>query len=176
MPDDAAAALDRALAPYRRRFGAARWLTPDKLHATLVFIGGVEEARVPEIPPVIETVAATSDPFPVRTGRGGGRVRGHDGVAWLSLPIGGHVVATLGAQIMRDLPGDLTDPQQPPRRAAGAHVTVARRADDALVDALQAEQLGGLEIGWTADRICLFRSHTGPGGSVYERLTEVDLG
>jgi 2'-5' RNA ligase len=176
MPDDSAWAVDRALAPYRRQFGAARWLTADKLHVTLVFIGGVDEDRVAELAPVIERAAAEAHRFQLRTGRGGGRVRNGDGVAWLSLPVGGHVVAALGTRIMGDLPDDLTDPRQPPRRAPGAHVTVARRADHALVDALQSEQLGGLEIGWTAEHICLFRSHTGPGGSMYERLLEVGLG
>jgi 2'-5' RNA ligase len=92
------------------------------------------------------------------------------------LPVGGHSVAILGARIMGDLPDDITSPHRPPRRAPGAHVSVARRANRSLVDALQSEQLGPLEVGWTVDRICLFRSHTGPGGSVYERLSEARLG
>jgi 2'-5' RNA ligase len=175
LPDEAAAALDHALAPYRRRFPSPRWLSPDKLHVTLVFLGGVDEERVWELTPVIEGVASTARPFPLQTGRGGGRVRNGDGVAWLSLPTGGHAVATLGARIIEQLPADITDPRHPPRRAPGGHVTVARRADQSLVDALHAEQLGGLGVGWTADRICLFRSHAGTGGSLYERLSEVPL-
>jgi 2'-5' RNA ligase len=176
LPDEAAAEVDRALAPYRRRHQAARWLTPDKFHTTLVFLGGVEERRVAEIGSVIDVVAATTGPFPLATGRAGGRVRDADGVAWLSLPVGGNAVATLGARITRHLPDDITDPRHPPRRAPGAHLTVARRADQSLVHALQSEQLGSLRISWTADRIGLFRSHTGPAGSTYERLSEVLLG
>jgi 2'-5' RNA ligase len=102
-------------------------------------------------------------------------VRNGDGVAWLSLPVGGSDVTALGARLVGELPTDLTDPRHPPRRAPGAHVTVVRRADQALVSALQSERHGRLEVGWTADRICMFRSYPGRGGSVYEPLVEVAI-
>jgi 2'-5' RNA ligase len=63
------------------------------------------------------------------------------------------------------------------RRPPDAHLTVARRASPELIEALRHETEGPTRATWTADRVVLYRSHTGtPAGSRYEPLAEVRLG
>jgi 2'-5' RNA ligase len=55
-------------------------------------------------------------------------------------------------------------------------VTIARRADRELIDALASRTLGDIVVEWQVDRVVLYRSHTGtPAGSSYEPLAEVRL-
>jgi 2'-5' RNA ligase len=166
--------LDLALAPYRRAFVAARWLDPETWHVTLLFLGSVPVSVVPKLLTAMAGVAARWPPFDLDTVRGGGRVRGGDGTAWLW--IGRNVRGVI--ELAEDLEWAVVrgDPRLPrPRRAPSGHVTVARRADAGLLGALREETLGTLRAGWRADRIDLVRSHLGPTGARYERVHETLL-
>jgi RNA 2',3'-cyclic 3'-phosphodiesterase len=170
VPHEAAAAIAHLCAPYRRRFPLARWLAPESLHVTLVFLGAVPPAGVDDVLAVMSRAADAGAAFPVATGPGGGRVRGDDGVAWLGLATGSGAVIGLAAALARGLPEGLTRDRRGPRRTPDAHLTVARRADRGLVAALRDQALGPLRTAWRADRIVLMRSHLGPGGSAYEEV------
>jgi 2'-5' RNA ligase len=95
-------------------------------------------------------------------------------VAWLGLSEGaGTIIET--ATLMADVcPADITD-GPPPKRTPAAHLTVVRRADEAVIDALRRQAHGRLGVGWTVDRLQLVRSHLERDGARYETLYEATL-
>jgi 2'-5' RNA ligase len=162
--------LEERLGPYRAAFPAVRWLGPESLHVTLLFLGDVDPRGVPEIVAIVEEAAASQGPFEAETGAGSGRARGGDGVAWLTLPRGGDQIVAMSRRLEAATPSRILQGGRDPRRSPSAHLTVARRADQPVIDALAAQQHGPLAAAWTADRIVLFRSHLGSRGAAYEAL------
>jgi RNA 2',3'-cyclic 3'-phosphodiesterase len=150
----------------RAKHPHVRWLPIEKLHLTLVFLGQTEASRVGALSEAIAEVAAHLGPFGVRTGDAGGRVGGRrGGVAWLRLADGGHEVAQLSIDVDDAIGTNVYDARNAPR----PHLTLARRATKGSLEELRGAA-SSLELSWLVDRIVLFRSHTGPGGSLYEEL------
>lgn len=172
MPADAAAALSNALAPLRDRFPHVRWLPPDSLHLTLLFLGATSRDRLAEISQALDQAATQQPSFVMRTGAGGGRVghpgRGALGVAWLSLDRGAAETAHLATVLSEALQTGAAWPE----KGHAAHLTVARRASRHLVDALRtAGQPDAVPpVEWASDRIVLLESHLGSGTPRYEPL------
>ena len=149
-----------------------KWVPINKLHLTLVFLGQTEPSRVADLAAVVERVTAQHVPFNVATGDGGGKL--HDrrgGVAWLRLAEGGHHVAQLSLDLDNAIGSHTYDDTHAPR----PHLTVARRVSQAALTDVQAVA-AQITLGWTVDRLVLFRSHTDPAGSIYDELASVDLG
>jgi 2'-5' RNA ligase len=143
----------------------------EQYHATLAFLGSTDPGRVSDISAAIRVVAATCEPFDLVTGEGSGRAGGRrGGVAWLRLAGGRQQVEELARAVDREIGSGLYTAANPPR----PHVTVARRVDEALLDDLRAIS-PDLLVSWRVERIVLYRSHTGPRGSVYEELTSAQL-
>jgi 2'-5' RNA ligase len=174
LPRAARDSLQQQLAPYRARFAAARWTQPASWHLTLVFLGSVEPARRDQLSGLLEAVGEQASPYRVRLDAGGGRVRRGEGVAWLGLSAGAGRLIELAAAVADGCPADSTS-GAPPKRTPSAHLTVARKADDALVRALRDHALGAIATSWTVDRLQLVRSHLEPTGARYETLYEVTL-
>lgn len=166
--------LDAQLAPYRRRHDSARWLPVSGWHLTLLFLGSVEPGRVPELEMLIADVAAAHGQFQVGVAGGGGRVTHGEGVAWLRVGPGAAELIAMVDRLAAMCPPDMTLTSAP-RRTPSAHLTVARRAGQALVDDLRDERLGPVRAGWAITALALLRSHLGPGGSRYETLHEAAL-
>lgn len=159
------------LAPLRGRHPEARWLPPDKLHLTLVFMGLSDAAAVPGVTAAIERVAATHECYDAATGDGGGRVHDHrDGVCWLRLVDGGRETSQLALDLDEALCSATYDADHPPH----PHLTLARGVDKAALEDMVSTSRG-LNLRWTADRIVLFRSYTDPRGSRYEELASFPL-
>ena len=114
---------------------------------------------------MIDEVASRRQPVHAVASRGGGRVRSEEGA--------GDVIETAD-MLAATCPADVTVGAAP-RRTASAHVTIARRVDGELLEALRTRSGGSLRVEWTIDHIALVRSHLGPGGSRYETLHEVPL-
>ena len=167
----AAARVWEALAEVRTLHPMVRWLPINKLHLTLVFLGQTEASRVPELSDSVAVVAARHRPFDVATGDAGGRIGGRrGGVAWLRLAEGGHQVAQLSLDLDDALIAHTYNETSAPR----PHLTVARHVSESCLADLRtvAEPI---TMGWTVDRIVLFRSFTDPKGSIYEELTSAPL-
>jgi 2'-5' RNA ligase len=134
---------------------------------------------VPELAGAIASVAASAGPLELSTGPGAGDGRGRGGslgVTWLTLERGAPDVRSLCASLDPLLPLDALGTSQL-RRPPDAHVTIARRASPGLIRALHDQALGPTGTAWTAERMVLYRSHTGsPAGSRYEALAEARLG
>jgi 2'-5' RNA ligase len=174
VPSASAAEIQHALAAQRRAHPDARWVDPERYHVTLRFLGAVAADLVDDLAASVEACARTSEPFPVTTGHGGG-MGGRSDAAWLELLHGGTSVRALADRLDALLPAEVRATLRPSRPAP--HLTSARRASAGLVDALRAHVPGPGGITWTADRLVLFRSHTGtPAGSSYEPLAVAVIG
>ncbi len=166
-----AARVWKGLERVRARHDNVRWLAPEKLHLTLVFLGSTDAERVPVLADAVRDVAAAHSPFGVATGDAGGRVGGRrGGVAWLRLAHGGRDVAQLARAVDDALGSHTYDDGNAPR----PHLTLARGATEAALAELRASS-SSLRLTWTVDRIVLLRSYTDPKGSRYEELASHDL-
>lgn len=166
MPAPDAAAAFQALAGLRARHPGARWLPPEKLHLTLVFLGQTDARQIERIAAATAAVAARHHAYRVATGDGGGRVNTErGGVCWLRLAEGGHETA----QLALDLDADIGSATYDAEHAPHPHLTLARSVDKETLDDVRAKARS-LTFEWVADRLVLFRSFTDPHGSVYEEL------
>ncbi|HLB44977.1 MAG TPA: RNA 2',3'-cyclic phosphodiesterase [Candidatus Limnocylindrales bacterium] len=171
LPEDAAAAAWQALAEVRQRHPEARWLAPEKLHLTLVFLGQTDAREVERIAAAIASVAANHERYPIATGEGGGRISDRrGGVAWLRLTDGARETAAIALELDQALATATYDAGRPPH----PHLTLARGVDQAALDDLRSAARE-FRLAWTADRLVLFRSHTDPHGSRYEELASTRL-
>ena len=164
-PRDALAELESAVAPLRAGWPAVRWAGPDRWHVTLAFLGEVAEPRLDGLRKRLARAAGRHPPVRVRIGRGGafpapGRAR------VLCAHIEGEPRALAG---LRALAGSVAAgarragaPPPDEGRRYRPHVTLARSSQPAdlgpLVEAL-SEFAGSA---WSATRIELVRSETGP--------------
>jgi 2'-5' RNA ligase len=143
-------------------------------HLTLLFLGSVPPEHVTDLVALVDTVAAASPSARLRISGGGGRVRRREAVAWLAVDAGAREMLAIADRLAAGCPEGITA-GAPPRRTPSAPLTVARRADRALVEALASERHGLLDATWPADRLTLVRSHLEPGGPRYETLHEAAL-
>lgn len=130
----------------------------------------MEPDGVPTVRDTIDRVARSFPPFDVTLGRGGGRARRGDGVAWLDVDRGAAEVTQLAASLEDAIGwrgGSRPSGQRP-------HVTVARRASPELVEAL-SRTLPHPPIAWRVAEVVVFRSHLRRTGAAYERLHEPPL-
>jgi RNA 2',3'-cyclic 3'-phosphodiesterase len=174
VPPEARSSIDAQLAPYRRRHAEVRWLPPGSWHLTLLFLGAVAPTRVAELAALVDGVAQVAPAFAAQVEGGSGRMSDRHGVAWLRLGPGARELIALADRLATDCPADVTL-SGPPRRTPSAHLTVARRADDAVVADLREERLGRLRVAWTVDSIALLRSHLDRDGARYDTLHEAAL-
>lgn len=160
----------KALAP------KARWVPPENAHLTLAFLGSMEEAKVPELSAALEAVARRARPFDLQV-RGGGGFGSSKKPRVLWVGVEGD---TAQLQQLHEWTEAALQPlgYQPEHRDFRPHLTLARardpRGDPKLsrcAAALAERALGESRI----DRLILFRSHPGPGGSKYTPLAEPPL-
>jgi 2'-5' RNA ligase len=164
---DELAAL-RAHAPY------ARWVSHEAVHATLVFLGELDDAAAPEVIDASARVAAAHAPMIVRA-RGGGTFGGRRArVLWIGLE--GQLDAVRA--LRRDLEQALAPlGHVPEARDFAPHLTLARAragGDPALAACaarVPREDLGGL----ATSTAVLYRSELGRGGARYTALARLPL-
>ena len=171
--------LHSQLAPYRRQHREVRWTRPETWHLTLLFLGSVDPGKVGLLERTLASVAARGMPYEVRVDAGGGhtgggRSRRGEGVAWLGLSTGADKLIEVADLVAAACPPDITSGPSP-RRTRSAHLTLVRKADEAVVQALRTQAHGPLGVGWVADCIELVRSHLGRGGARYETVLQATL-
>ena len=79
------------------------------------------------------------------------------------------------AQLSLDVDGALGSNTYDEKHAPRPHLTVARKVSETALSDIQAVA-SQITLGWSVDRLVLFRSHTDPAGSIYEMLASHDLG
>jgi RNA 2',3'-cyclic 3'-phosphodiesterase len=153
----------RRLAPHSR----ITWVTPDRLHVTVRFIGSSDEARLAAIRDALPEHIAAS-PFDLAVAGTGAFPRsGPPRVLWAGLTSGRDQLI----EIERQLSGRLGRIGIPPEdRAFNPHLTLARVRDASglrvapLFDGLATRAFGTTRV----DAITLFESHLSPKGPSYE--------
>ena len=122
----ARAEVSRALEGVRPLAPRARWVSPDKLHLTLQFLGAVEEDRLQSIQERLDRVATLGAVFPLELSGAGTFGRpASPSVLWLGATQGGTEVAALARWVGEQLgPLGFT----PNDRAYVPHLTLARAA------------------------------------------------
>jgi RNA 2',3'-cyclic 3'-phosphodiesterase len=151
----------------------ARVVPDGTWHVTARFLGEVLDAAPliralevacngrPALPCVVEGLGTFPDKFPPHK---------HARVAWAGVRAAG--IEALAHAIEQATAG-FGDP--PEKRRFVAHVTLARLSNAADLRALVDRHRGTLLAQGRIDRVVLFRSRTGPGGSAYEPLHTVRL-
>lgn len=176
VPDAVKQALHAQLEPVRAATRQARWLPPDTLHLTLVFLGSVPDASV----------------LPLQAAFGGVCGRHHAvklmfaGVETFGPTRSPRVLATTLAGDVEELQALVTDA----RHAAEAlvpleaerpfrpHLTVARARSthgDLLLGRCRSALARGLEGAFVLREVALMRSDTLPGGAVHSALARWTL-
>jgi 2'-5' RNA ligase len=177
--DDAA---KRAIAAEQQRIGSLfgrsdrtlRWVRPEQMHLTLVFVGEVDETRGAAI------AGAMSEPLPVAPfALAFGRIgmfpaRGAPSVLWLGVTTGvQEAVAAQRLVASRLEPlGVARDP-----RPYHPHLTLARWRSARPADrgVIAREESGVEVIVDRVDRVVLYRSHLSSSGPRYEALARASL-
>jgi RNA 2',3'-cyclic 3'-phosphodiesterase len=163
-PDRAAhAGLAALLAEVQNGLGqtasALRWTAPDNIHATLHFLGEVDQARAARLPAVLGDRVAHAA-FDVATGGlgifpGSGPPR----VLWLSIATGAEALRALHVELASRLGQAGVAPEE---RAFSPHLTLGRVRDHERRRAATLRQrLAALRlrsVHWLAREVVLFRS------------------
>lgn len=162
-----------ALGEHGRRI---RWVQLEGLHVTLRFLGPTAADRVPDVAAALDRTVAGEQPFEVRlAGAGAFPAPDRPRALWLGIHHGADALGRLAAALEAEL------------RAAGwgleprsfrPHLTIAR-TDGARGGPVAAAALvraaAGLDAGFTAASVVLYRSHLGSGPARYEPLHEAAL-
>ncbi len=165
--------LDRRL-PRR----AMRWTPPDQLHLTLLFLGQVASARLPELVARLDRAVAGSCALNLELeGIGAFPNEHHPRIVWVG--VGG---ALPGLNLLQERVALAGGPfvERPEERAFQPHLTLGRvgrnpqdvQAVANLFTSNRPARIGG----WSATELVLVRSQLNPEGSVYTDLASFALG
>jgi 2'-5' RNA ligase len=176
VPDAVKQTLHAQLEPVRAATRQARWLPPDTLHLTLVFLGSVPDASV----------------LPLQAAFGGVCGRHHAvklmfaGVETFGPTRSPRVLATTLAGDVGELHALVTDARHTAEplvpleaeRPFRPHLTVARARSthgDLLLGRCRSALARGLEGAFVLREVALMRSDTLPGGAVHTALARWTL-
>jgi 2'-5' RNA ligase len=160
-PEAARADLAAAVALLREVPGAPRWTAPERWHLTLLFLGPVDESRVPRLEEALGGAVVGTPAMTLRFA-GGGRFgsRRRPQVAWAG--VDGDVaplteLATRLSRAARRLELPVED------RPFRAHLTLGRWRPGGLADADVVDELAGYRgPDWPVTEVQLVESHLGP--------------
>ena len=155
----------------------AKWVNVEGMHVTLVFLGYVDDQRVPQVQAIVRDVAWRHPPVRLAVeaiGGFGSSVRPR--VLWLGLTGDVEPLAAIKAELEERLVPLGYEREKRPFRP---HLTLARarmpNGDAALARCIRA--CGATAFGTAqVDRIILFRSDLSPKGAKYTALCEPQLG
>lgn len=171
IPEDVRVGVEGAVAPWRERFPAARWVPLENQHVTVKFLGTTWPRLVEIVTRAVAEVAARHEPFETRVVELGAfpsarRAR----VLWVGLDDSTGQLAAIAESLDEALAKDFP----PEKRGFAPHLTVARFDPPVpLEDLSQAS----LEVEpFSVDRLILFRSHLRRSAPVYEPMSAFPLG
>lgn len=176
LPAGAAREAAGAVGRLRERGADARWVSPEKLHVTLRFLGDVDGDLVPGLVDALPEVVRGFAPF--RLGLSGLGVfppRGDPRVVWIGVDPGAEELGRLSVRTERALiaAGALAAPDPRPFRA---HVTIGRpraRGRGRWQDLLRETAFhGGTHL---LDEIRLVESRLSPRGAEYAPVARFPL-
>jgi RNA 2',3'-cyclic 3'-phosphodiesterase len=159
--------------------GYARWVAPDLLHLTLVFLGDQPASRLPAIADAVAAAAAGQRAFPLALGAAGA-FGAPPRVLWVGArPAGDQLSRLHAALVARLTAGGIPFDAKP----LVAHLTVGRARRDAAAGAGRALAAAVPALAmppppplFAVETITLMRSELSSGGPRYTALREFPLG
>lgn len=173
---DARRALGEAIEKVRRRAPDAKWVPSENLHATLVFLGWIQDDRLEALRRAVEEVAARHCVARLRLA-GGGSFGTKKRPRVLFAALEGEVQPLAEAQADLETSMEAFG-HRPEKRPYHPHVTLARARDPRGDGALAAcvEPLGGVErLPVEVREIVLYESTLSRSGPRYEALQRAPL-
>lgn len=169
-PPEALAELAAATAPLRVAAPELRWSGSQSWHLTLAFLGEVSEPVLPELTTRLER-AAGRHPAQQLAFAGGGAFPGvrRARVLWAGLRADSRALAALAASVAAGARRAGAPPPDEGRKYR-AHLTLAHCRRPSDVSELVGVLAGFAGTEWTADSVCLIRSHLGSGPPRHEEL------
>ena len=180
VPADVGREVGRVIGEARAALGEdgrrIRWVQLEGLHVTVRFLGPTATDRVPEVAAALDRAAAGVPAFEVRlSGAGAFPAADRPRALWLGIRHGAEALGGLAAALETELLAAGWGVEPRPFRP---HLTIARtdgvRAGPAAAAALE-RAAAGLDVGFAAGEVVLYRSHLGSGPARYEPLREVRL-
>jgi 2'-5' RNA ligase len=166
----------RRLQAVRDRLPPARWVAPDAIHLTLIFLGAIEERELPPLRAALGSAAAAHTPFPLAlVGGGTFPPRRPARVAWIGVTVAGN-----GPELAA-LQGEVSEAaaravgSTPESRPYHPHITLARCPENwprPAIDTFTAAFAGPLGEPFPVSRIALFESRLNPGAGERYRVVE----
>lgn len=166
LPDDVRRAASAAKRIFAGREDGWRFAREDGLHLTVRFLGEVDPTRRPILDAAWGEAARGTGPFSLRVvGASVVPSSARPRVVWLGVADASSdgALARLAARVEHAARA-LGFPHE--ERPFAAHVTLARARRGVRAAAPEASSIGDLGT-FLADRLVLFRSELGPGGSRY---------
>lgn len=162
-------AARRAMRDYidavRPAWPKAKWVPPENLHLTMVFIGEVGDGDVGRVASALDEAAQRGKPFALSLGAPGRfPERGKARVLWVGVEEGAAGLSTVAAACAEAL----TPWVEPEARPYVAHLTIARFRVPERVDGLPPIECH--PPSWTAEGVTLFRSRLGRPAPIYEAI------
>jgi 2'-5' RNA ligase len=176
IPEGPRREIRRRLDAVRERLPAARWVDPETIHLTLIFLGAIEETELSGLEEALGSAAAAHPPFDLALAGGGTfPPRRPARVAW----IGVEPAPTLGP-----LQGDVSAAAaravdyEPESRPYNPHITLARCPDNwprPAIETFTTAFAGPLGEPFPVSRLALFESRLQPGGARYRVIKAFPL-
>lgn len=157
-----------------RRAARLRWLKPEQMHLTLVFLGDVVDARVPELAAALGR-GIDQRPFDVTfESVGVFPARGAPRVLWVGVGAGADEVASLQRELAARLAALGVPLEDRPFRP---HLTLARWRESRPPDSERALKAAprGIVARARIDGATLYQSRLSPAGSTYTPLARATL-
>lgn len=156
-------------APLRGRYPGLKWVSQQALHITLNFLGEVEAEKLPQVLQSMYRIKPLFRAFRLEfKGLGVFPRRGPARVVFLDPQTGIEECR----ELQRALSGQLSAFAPPERKKFKPHLTLARVKAQSAWPAPDAEGRD-IQIGFTVQRIVLYKSTLRPEGAHYDEVGEV---
>jgi 2'-5' RNA ligase len=151
-----------------------RWVSPEKIHLTLKFLGNMDEATIEPIVQSIEGSIQATLPFHLWVkGIGVFPHLKNPRVIWMGLVDGKEILTSLQSQIETRLEGMGFQPED---RSFRPHLTLGRvkssKGKEEILKRMEKykeEEFGDFHV----ERVILFKSDLRPSGPIYTPLREI---
>jgi 2'-5' RNA ligase len=158
----------RRLQAVRDRLPPARWVDPDAIHLTLIFLGSIEEPALPALGTALATAVSAYPPFPLALAGGGTfPPRRPARVAWLGVEAGPELAALQAAVSAAAVQAVGYAPESRPYHP---HITLARCPEPwprPATETFTAAFAGPVGAPFPVSQVALFESRLGAGGARY---------
>ncbi|MBM3243748.1 MAG: RNA 2',3'-cyclic phosphodiesterase [Candidatus Omnitrophica bacterium] len=178
LPKEIRVVLTRLQEELKKYYLGIKWVNPDYLHLTLMFLGEVRQDKISNIIQKIQEVAFCEKKVEVSLSQLGAfpNIR-HPKVIWVGINSGEKEIAAIACKLQACLEKLKTSEE----KDFACHITLGRvksfRDEPAFVDSLSSlnENLCKEKLNFTADKIIIYKSTLTYKGPVYEALKEITL-